>query len=300
VEGAAPRAIFSSNTSTIPIGDIAKASSHPERVIGMHFFSPVHKMPLLEVIVTPHTDATSTATAVAYGRAIGKTVIVVQDGPGFYVNRILAPYLNESGRLVDDGARIDAVDDALTRFGFPVGPLTLLDEVGIDIAAKSGPIMSAAFGARMAPSATLQRVIESGRTGRKARRGFYMYDDAGKRAGVDEMIYALAPTGAARRSFDPESMQRRAVLPLLNEAVRCLEDGIIRSPRDGDIGAVFGIGFPPFLGGPFRYLDTLGAAAVLRQLDELNAQFPGRFEAAPLLRSMATSGARFHSAGSPA
>ncbi len=301
VEAAAPHAIFASNTSTIPIGDIAKASPHPERVIGMHFFSPVHKMPLLEVIVTPHTNATTTATAVAYGRAIGKTVIVVQDGPGFYVNRILAPYLNESGRLIDDGARIDAVDDALTRFGFPVGPITLLDEVGIDIAAKSGPIMSAAFGERMAPSASLQRVIESGRTGRKARKGFYRYDESGKRDGVDEAIYALAPAAVPRRTFELELMQRRAVLPLLNEAVRCLEDGIIRSPRDGDIGAVFGIGFPPFLGGPFRYLDTLGAATVVQQLDVLNAHFPGRFDAAPLLRSMAASGARFHpAAGSPA
>jgi len=301
VEAVAPRAIFASNTSTIPITDIARASAHPERVVGMHFFSPVHKMPLLEVITTAETSDETIATVVQYGRAIGKTVIVVRDGPGFYVNRILSPYLNESGKLLDDGASIDALDDALTRFGFPVGPITLLDEVGLDIAAKSGPIMEAAFGVRMQRSLTLQRVIESGRVGRKTRRGFYRYDERGKRQGVDETVYALTPAGATRREFDRETIRQRTVLPMLNEAVRCLEDGIIRSPRDGDIGAVFGIGFPPFLGGPFRYLDSLGAGTVVAQLDALDVQFPGRFSPAALLRSMAVSGVRFHSdAGSPA
>lgn len=300
VEAAAPNAIFASNTSTIPIRDVAAVSSHPDRVVGMHFFSPVHKMPLLEVIVTPETSAETTATAVQYGRTLGKTVIVVRDGPGFYVNRILAPYINESGRLLDEGAEIRTVDQELTRFGFPVGPLTLLDEVGLDIAAKSGPIMAAAFGERMQRSITLQRVIESGRLGRKSKRGFYKYDESGKRLEGDEEIYLLTPATGGRRHFDLDEIRRRAVLPMLNEAARCLEEGVIRSARDGDIGAVFGIGFPPFRGGPFRYLDSLGAAAVVQQLDALNVQYPGRFEAAALLRSMAASGERFHpQAGSP-
>ncbi len=294
VEAVAPRAIFASNTSTIPIRDIARASAHPEQVVGMHFFSPVHKMPLLEVIVTPETSAETTATVVAYGRQLGKTVIVVRDGPGFYVNRILAPYLNESGALLDDGVAIDAVDAALVAFGFPVGAITLLDEVGLDIAGKSGPIMAAAFGDRMRPSLSLQRVIDSGRLGRKAKRGFYRYDARGARQGVDDGVYALTPTKGARVTCTAEEIQRRTVLPMLNEAVRCLEDGIIRSPRDGDIGAIFGIGFPPFLGGPFRYLDTLGAATVVRQLAELEARFPGRFAPAALLAAKAASGETFH------
>lgn len=294
VAAVAPHAVFASNTSTIPIREIASASATPERVVGMHFFSPVHKMPLLEVIVTPETSAEATATVVQYGRQLGKTVIVVHDGPGFYVNRILAPYINEAGRLLDDGAAIDAVDHALTSFGFPVGPITLLDEVGLDIASKSGPIMAAAFGARMQPSSALMQVIASGRLGRKAKRGFYRYDADGKRLGVDDAVYAMTAAGAGRRTIVTDEIQRRTVLPLLNEAVRCLEDGIIRSPRDGDIGAVFGIGFPPFLGGPFRYIDSLGAAAVVRQLDELDARFPGRFVAAGRLRTMAESGQRFH------
>jgi 3-hydroxyacyl-CoA dehydrogenase/enoyl-CoA hydratase/3-hydroxybutyryl-CoA epimerase len=294
VQQAAPNAIFASNTSTIPIRDIAQAAARPDRVLGMHFFSPVHKMPLLEVIVTPETSDEATVTAVSYGRQLGKTVIVVQDGAGFYVNRILAPYINESGRLLEEGAFIDALDDALVQFGFPVGPITLLDEVGLDIAGKSGPIMAAAFGERLRPSATLQRVIESGRLGRKARKGFYRYDEQGKRLGVDEDVYALTPAGSARRPLSVEEMQRRTVLPMLNEAVRCLEEGIIRSPRDGDIGAVFGIGFPPFLGGPFRHIDTVGAANIVRQLDELDARYPGRYQAAALLRATADAGGRFH------
>ena len=299
-EVAAPHAIFASNTSTIPIGEIALASRRPDRVIGMHFFSPVHKMPLLEVIVTPETSDDTVATVVAYGRTIGKSVIVVRDGPGFYVNRILSPYINESGKLVDQGATIDAVDEAMVSFGFPVGPFTLLDEVGLDIAGKSGPIMAAAFGARMERATTLQRVMESGRLGRKAKRGFYRYDGAGKRAGVDETIYALSPTGSARRTFDQAETVRRPVFAMLNEAARCLEEGIIRSPRDGDVGAVFGIGFPPFLGGPFRHIDTIGVANLVTGLDALNAGFPGRFEPAGILRRMAHSGTAFHPDADPA
>lgn len=294
VEEASPQAIFASNTSTIPLRDIAAGSRRPARVIGMHFFSPVHKMPLLEVIVTPETDGDTVATAVAYGKQLGKTVIVVNDGAGFYVNRILAPYLNEAGRLIDEGARVEDVDRALTAFGFPVGPITLLDEVGLDIAGKSGPILAAAFGARMQPSATLTAVLGSGRLGRKTRRGFYRYDEQGKRDGVDDTLYALTPNGPARLAVDPTVVQQRTVLPLLNEAVRCLEEGIIRSPRDGDIGAVFGIGFPPFRGGPFRYIDQVGAAEVAAQLDALEQQHPGRFAPTALLRDMANRGERFH------
>jgi 3-hydroxyacyl-CoA dehydrogenase/enoyl-CoA hydratase/3-hydroxybutyryl-CoA epimerase len=294
VEGVAPHAIFASNTSTIPIAQIAKESVRPERVIGMHFFSPVHRMPLLEVIVTPRTGAETTATVVAYGKRLGKTVIVVNDGPGFYVNRILAPYINEAGKLLDQGVSIDAIDEALLDFGFPVGPITLLDEVGLDIAGKSGRIMQEAFGARMSPSASLLSVIESGRSGRKGRLGFYTYEEGGKKGGVDETVYALLPTGSRRTAVSTAEIQDRTVLAMLNEAARCLEEGVIRSARDGDIGAVFGIGFPPFRGGPFRYMDAVGIAEVVRRLEALDARFAGRYTPAALLVSMAARSARFH------
>jgi len=289
-----PHAIFASNTSTIPIARIAEASSRPDRVIGMHFFSPVPKMPLLEVIVAPRTNRETTATVVAYGKALGKTVIVVNDGPGFYANRILAPYINEAGLLLDEGVAIDAVDRALVDFGFPVGPITLLDEVGLDIAGKSGAIMQEAFGDRLSPSQSLQRVVAAGRTGRKGKRGFYRYDEKGKKGGVDPAVYELLPTGAPRTELPADEIQRRCVLAMVNEAVRCLHEGVLRSARDGDVGAVFGIGFPPFRGGPFRYADTLGAERVVRALEGLNADRSPRFAPAQLLIEMAREGRRFY------
>jgi 3-hydroxyacyl-CoA dehydrogenase/enoyl-CoA hydratase/3-hydroxybutyryl-CoA epimerase len=287
-------AIFATNTSTIPIHRVAEASRDASRVIGLHFFSPVHKMPLLEVIVTPRTAPDVIATAVAFGRKLGKTVIVVNDAPGFYVNRILVPYINEAGTLLDEGARIDAIDTAMLDYGFPVGPVTLLDEVGLDVAGKSGATMAAAFGKRLAPSVTLGKVLAEGRLGRKGKKGFYLYDEQGKKGGVDESVYAATPTGSARVDVSAAEIQERLSLLMVNEAVRCVEEGILRSPRDGDIGAVFGIGFPPFRGGPLRVVDTTGAAELVRRLEALNARFPGRYEPAALLRDMAKTGATFY------
>jgi 3-hydroxyacyl-CoA dehydrogenase/enoyl-CoA hydratase/3-hydroxybutyryl-CoA epimerase len=288
------RTIFASNTSTIPIGRLAQASARPDHVIGMHFFSPVHKMPLLEVIVTPNTADEVTATVVNYGRKLGKTVIVVNDGPGFYANRILSPYINEAGKLLDEGVRIDAIDKALVEFGFPVGPITLVDEVGIDVAGKAGNIIADAFGERMRPSQSLQHVLSAGRFGRKSKKGFYKYSEEGKKEGVDDSVYSLLPSGVHRKDMPADEIRERCVMAMLNEAARCLEEGIVRSARDGDVGAVFGIGFPPFRGGPFRYMDTLGAAEVVRRLEELNARYSPRFEPAELLARMARQGERFY------
>ena len=292
----APAAVYASNTSTIPITRIAEVASRPGRVLGMHFFSPVHKMPLLEVIVTPRTNSDATVTAVAYGKRLGKTVIVVNDAPGFYTTRTLSAYMNEAGRLLDEGAAIESVDAALTTFGFPVGPITLLDEVGIDVGGKVGQVLYEAFGERMAPSESLRRVVESGRTGRKGKKGFYQYDDAGTKNGVDFSVYELLPNGAARVELDPVEIQQRCVLAMVNEALRCLEEGVLRSPRDGDVGAVFGIGFPPFRGGPFRYVDSLGAGRVVDELQALNDRFPGRFEPAGVLVAKARARERFYPA----
>jgi 3-hydroxyacyl-CoA dehydrogenase/enoyl-CoA hydratase/3-hydroxybutyryl-CoA epimerase len=290
----APDAIFATNTSTIPIKKIAAGSKRPEQVIGMHFFSPVHKMPLLEVIVTPKTAPEVTATVVEFGRRIGKTVIIVNDAPGFYVNRILAPYVNEAGLLLDEGVAIDVIDKAMGQFGFPVGPINLIDEVGLDIAGKSGGIMAEAFGSRMTPSTALQKVLGAGRLGRKGKQGFYTYDEKGKRGEVDESVYQLYPGGTKRTTLAKEEIQRRLSLAMVNEAARCLEEGIIKSARDGDIGAVFGIGFPPFRGGPFRHMDTVGVAEVVKQLEALDAKQPGRFKPCALLVEMAKAGRSFY------
>ncbi len=285
-------AIYASNTSTIPIARIAQAAKRPDRVIGMHFFSPVHKMPLLEVVVTPQTSQVTTVTAVAFGKRLGKTVIVVNDGPGFYTTRTLSAYMNEAGHLLEEGAAIEALDKALVDFGFPVGPITLLDEVGIDVGGKVGLVLAEAFGARMAASDALRRVVQAGRTGRKGANGFYRYDSDGEKGGVDPTIYEIL--GGERRELPADEMAQRCVLAMVNEAARCLDDGILRSPRDGDIGAVFGIGFPPFRGGPFRYVDSIGAQRIVEQLEELNDRFVGRFEPAEVLLHAATARLSFY------
>ena len=287
--------VFASNTSSLPIGEIALGSRRPARVLGMHFFSPVEKMPLLEVVVTPHTDAWATATAVTFGRRLGKNVIVVRDGPGFYTTRALAPYLNEACRVVEEGAAVEDVDRALVDFGFPVGPLTLLDEVGIDVGAKVSKILHHAFGERLAPPESMVRVIDDGRLGRKNGRGFYRYE-GGQKKGVDASIYALQPGGAARRTMDAREIQDRLVFAFLNEAVLCLQEGILRSARDGDVGAIFGLGFPPFLGGPFRYLDHLGARFATSVLETLASRHGERFRPASLLQDMARDERSFHPA----
>jgi 3-hydroxyacyl-CoA dehydrogenase/enoyl-CoA hydratase/3-hydroxybutyryl-CoA epimerase len=285
--------IFASNTSSIPIGDIASASSRPESVLGMHYFSPVPKMPLLEVVVTPRTSREATATAVALGKRQGKTVIVVNDGPGFYTSRILTPYMNEAAELLVEGASVEDLDRALTAFGFPVGPITLLDEVGIDVGAKVGKVLHRAFGDRMKPPASLERLLAEGRLGRKSGKGFFVYEE-GKKQGVDETVYALLPGGRRRRSFGQDEIVDRVALQMVNEAIRCLGEGILRSARDGDAGAVFGLGFPPFRGGPFRFADQIGVRHLLDKLETLRARFGDRFEPAPLLVEHARSGKSFH------
>jgi 3-hydroxyacyl-CoA dehydrogenase/enoyl-CoA hydratase/3-hydroxybutyryl-CoA epimerase len=285
--------IFASNTSSLPITELAKGSKRPEQVIGMHYFSPVHKMPLLEIITHPGTAEWVTATCVEVGRKQGKTVIVVNDGVGFYTSRILSPYMNEAAYLLAEGADIAELDKALVEFGFPVGPITLLDEVGIDVAHKVGPIMEAAFGKRLAAPRTLEKVIEDGRLGRKNQKGFYTY--SGKKKEVDASVYALLPSGVERKRFDRTEMAERCALQMVNEAIRCLGEGILRSPRDGDVGAIFGLGFPPFLGGPFRYADSLTPEVLLKRLEHYQDKYGERFTPAPFLVDVVKEGRGFHS-----
>jgi 3-hydroxyacyl-CoA dehydrogenase/enoyl-CoA hydratase/3-hydroxybutyryl-CoA epimerase len=283
--------VFASNTSALPISEIAQGAKRPEKVLGMHFFSPVHRMPLLEVVVTPRTEPAAVATAAAFGRRIGKNVIVVKDGPGFYTTRALAPYMNEAARVVEEGAAVEDVDRAMTAFGFPVGPIALLDEVGIDVGAKVAKSLHHAFGERLLPPAGMAKILEDGRLGRKNKRGFYTYNG---RKQVDPSVYALLPGGAERRGVEARDVQTRLVFAFLNESAFCLQEGILRSPRDGDVGAIFGLGFPPFLGGPFRYLDQLGARFAVETLERLAQRHGPRFQPAGILRDQASGGGGFH------
>ncbi|HYV49609.1 MAG TPA: fatty acid oxidation complex subunit alpha FadJ [Myxococcaceae bacterium] len=287
-----PDCIFASNTSSIPITKLAAGAGRPEQLIGMHYFSPVNKMPLLEIITHKGTADWVTATCVEVGKRQGKTVIVVNDGVGFYTSRILGPYMNEAAFLLSEGADIAELDRALVDFGFPVGPITLLDEVGIDVAGKVGKIMVEAFGDRMTPPETTAKVLADGRMGRKNKKGFYTYDGGKKR--VDESVYALLPFGKDRKHLDRQEMAERCTLQFLNEALLCLGEGILRSPRDGDIGAVFGLGFPPFLGGPFRSIDAQGPARVLERMEHWQKKLGNRFAPAPLLVEKVRAGKKIY------
>lgn len=293
----APDAVFASNTSALPIREIAAEAKHPERVVGMHYFSPVPKMPLLEVVVAEKTSPRAVATARAYGVAQGKTVIVVKDGPGFYTTRILAPFINEAVVLLDEGAAIPAIDAALLGFGFPVGPVALLDEVGIDVAAHVSNDLGAAFTARgAAPSATFTKLYDAGYRGRKNGRGFYLYPKgrtSGASKEVNPEVYSFFG-GATREDVPPEDLVDRLALLMVNEAVWCLAEGIVASPRDADAGAILGLGFPPLRGGPFRHVDAVGAAAVVERMEELAGRHGPRFAPAPLLVETARRGETFH------
>jgi len=303
--------IFASNTSSIPISEIASQAKRPELVIGMHYFSPVPKMPLLEIIVTDKTADWVTATCVQTGIKQGKHVIVVKDGPGFYTTRILAPFINEAMVLLEEGGDIKEIDKAMRQFGFAVGPITLLDEVGIDVGAHVSAVLAPLFTWRgIRTSSSSETILHAGYKGRKNKKGFYIYDGSRGRTNkllnklqkmlrlkkgktVNKRIYDFFG-GQHRKSFEEKEIQDRLAFVMVNEAVHCLQEGIISSPRDGDLGAVLGLGFPPFLGGPFRYLDSLGAEHALRRMEELREKNGPRFIAADLLREKATLNQKFY------
>lgn len=285
--------IFASNTSSLPIGQIAEKAMRPENVIGLHYFSPVDKMPLAEIIAHEKTSDKTISTTVAFAKKQGKTPIVVKDKAGFYVNRILAPYMNEAAMLLLEGCSVDLLDKAIVNFGFPVGPMQLLDEVGIDVGSKIGPILQAELGDRFAPPSAFGKLIEDGRLGKKAKKGFYQYNTKSKKKLVDESVYTLLGLKPSDRNVTAAQVER-CVYMMLNEAARCLDEGIIRNARDGDIGAIFGIGFPPFLGGPFNYIDKIGAVEVVSKLNYMSREFGERFTPCDALVEMAEQGNRYY------
>jgi 3-hydroxyacyl-CoA dehydrogenase/enoyl-CoA hydratase/3-hydroxybutyryl-CoA epimerase len=289
---AKPEAIFATNTSTIPITDIAAEAKRPENVVGMHFFNPVDKMPLVEVIRGAKTSDLAAVTVASFARKLGKTVVYCNDGPGFVVNRILAPYMNEAGFILEEGHTIDSIDEAMLEFGMPMGPLALLDEVGIDVGAKAGAVLHAAFGERMNASKAIENLLADGRLGKKNGKGVYVYEGQ-RRKEPDAAIYRLLGLNNTH-PVDARVAVDRMVLLMVNEAARILDEKIVATAGELDLAMIMGTGFPPFRGGLLRYADSIGVKAIVARLEELAAKHGMRFKPSEPLVRLAESGGSFY------
>jgi len=298
IESATPHhCIFATNTSAIPIADIAKGAKRPENIVGMHYFSPVPSMPLLEIIPHDGTSDSTKATAFEVGSKQGKTCIMVKDVPGFYVNRCLGPFLVEVSALVRDGVKLEALDKAMKNFGMPVGPVTLADEVGIDVTSHvAGFLSNADLGVRMEGGdiSLMEKMIAKGWLGKKSGQGFYTYNGKKKTISpeVDSYVKAFVQQDLG---LSEQEVQDRIVSRFVNEAAKCLEDEIIENPVVGDIGLVFGTGFAPFRGGPFRYLDQIGVANYVDMMHGFADKYGPQFEPCQLLKDYAAVDKKFHS-----
>jgi len=287
-------AIFASNTSSLSITEMATASIHPDRVVGMHFFNPVEKMPLVEIIRGKKTSEETVSAVATLARRLGKLPVIVNDGPGFLVNRILVPYLNEAGMMLAHGSSIEKIDQALLQFGMPMGAFILLDEIGIDIAHKVAGIFYERLGDRFKPSPLLAVLYKEKYFGMKNGKGFYEYDGK-KRIRPNTALYSLVRTGAgSRESLATEEIVERAVLLMIKEAALCLEEKIIERPDHLDAALIFGIGFPPFRGGLLRYADNLGLKTVVDKLDAYARKYGERFSPPPTLRARTQTGGAFY------
>lgn len=298
----APAAILASNTSSLSIDAIGGLTAHRGRVVGMHFFNPVDRMPLVEVVAGRNSSEEAARAVAEFARRLGKTPVRVREGPGFLVNRLLTFYSAEALWLVDEGHRIEDVDQAMLDWGMPMGPLRLADEVGLDVAAKVGQILSAAFPDRLPFPTWLDRLPAAGRLGLKNGKGIYRYDGREAKA-VDRAVYDEIGVAPTRRLDRPEALRElaeRMVLPMVNEAARCLEEGIVDGPGPLDLAMIFGTGFPPFRGGLCRWADRRSLPALVERLERLAREVGPRHAPSEPLRRFAAAGGFYAAASSPA
>jgi 3-hydroxyacyl-CoA dehydrogenase / enoyl-CoA hydratase / 3-hydroxybutyryl-CoA epimerase / enoyl-CoA isomerase len=286
-------AILASNTSTISITRMANSVTHPENFAGMHFFNPVEKMQLVEVIRGEKTSDATVATLVALAKRIGKTPIVVRDCPGFLVNRILLPYMNEALIMLEEGAAPRAIDKAATAFGMPMGPITLHDVVGLDTAYFAGQVVTTAFADRAKPTRILGELVAAGRLGQKTGAGFFSYTKGPRGADDPAFTAFLEKCRSGRREITQEEITDRLFLPMVVEASRVLTEGIVREPADVDMGLILGIGFPPFHGGLLRWADEIGLPQVLQKLKRYES-LGLRFHPTEQMRKLASAGKGFY------
>ncbi|GAB4542377.1 MAG: 3-hydroxyacyl-CoA dehydrogenase NAD-binding domain-containing protein [Ruegeria sp.] len=292
--------IFASNTSTLPITELAKASKRPDQFIGIHFFSPVEKMFLVEIIKGKETGDRAVAKALDYVRQIRKTPIVVNDARFFYCNRCIIPYINEGARMITEGVKPVLIDNAARQLGFPVGPIQLTDETSIDLGAKIARATKAAMGDAYPESPADELIFwmeEQGRLGRKAKAGFFDYDENGKRIGYWHGLHEKYPLAEQQPSL--REVQDRLMFAQVLEAVRALEEGVLEDIREGDVGAILAWGFAPWSGGPFSWLDMIGAPYAAERCDQLAEKYGERFACPPLLREMAEKGQTFYGRFAP-
>jgi 3-hydroxyacyl-CoA dehydrogenase/enoyl-CoA hydratase/3-hydroxybutyryl-CoA epimerase len=293
-----PDTIICTNTSSLSLGEMSEALKHPERFVGLHFFNPVPRMPLVEVVGGPRTSNETVVAAAELVNRIGKTPLLVGDCAGFLVNRILLPYLVESAWMFQEGVRPQRIDRLLEAFGMPMGPLALVDEVGLDVGFKVAKVLEDAYGQRMHVPQALGAVAESGEfLGRKSGAGFYRYRKGRKKPNrrVEKFARdARREDGATVRQLTDDEIVDRAILIMVNEAARCLQEGVIADPEALDMAMVMGTGFAPFRGGLLKYADERGVAHIRDRLAELATEFGDRFKAAPLIEEIAGNGGRFY------
>jgi 3-hydroxyacyl-CoA dehydrogenase/enoyl-CoA hydratase/3-hydroxybutyryl-CoA epimerase len=285
--------IVATNTSSLRVNDMACAFKHPERFVGLHFFNPVNKMPLVEIISHEKSSPEVLKAAHQWVLKVKKVPVIIKDGPGFLVNRVLIPYMNEASILLEEGVPLDQVEQACLNFGMPMGPARLLDEIGLDVADKVGKILYGYLGERVKPADLGNKLVELGPTGKKGRKGFYLYDEKGKQGEVNQQVLDLLPE--KKKDMGEIEIQMRVFLPMINEASLILDEGLVSGPQDIDLSLIFGIGFPPFRGGLLRYADREGLDKIVDAMEGFARSVSSvRYKPSGYLEKLVSEGRKFY------